>query len=150
MKNKKYFRKKASAYFIIITTIFLISQCCIHGFATSNTSKSAVYGKLKSVEATGNGPDNNGRCEYTVKITDKAGEEHTYTLWMKYDEYLELKNVIGQWITFYYHMNNSKHIYDGFKYGNHTSNISNNQINTKPNNNQNQFLPSNPNIKPPI
>lgn len=60
------------------------------------------YGKLKSVTATGNGPDGNGRMEYTIILEGTDPPIPPILMWMTPTQAAFLKHDIGKWISLYY------------------------------------------------
>lgn len=106
-----------------LITIMIILSLTIIVFSSTVAATSKIYGNLKSVKSTGNGPDSEGRREYLVTLESKDGQIMKFKLWMYYNEYLELKNKIGRWITIGYRMDpndNNKHIFIYVEFGEQT------------------------------
>ena len=81
------------------------------------SAKQQQTGTLIGVEQIGTTPDDEGRYEYIVTMNIN-GLTTYFRIWMKHGEAAELRGVIGQVITIYYHWDGEGHrIYDGFKYG---------------------------------
>lgn len=100
-----------------ISTVFFLTMLV---FAEAVVAGQAQYGKLVSVEPTGEGPDENKRSEYRVTMII-SGITVCLEMWMTEDEYTELKGAEGEMITISYHWDGEGHrIYDGFEYGDHT------------------------------